>query len=383
MYKKESLIFLIVFVLLFSIPLSLAQNTTKELIDYSFVLTDQNGNPFSDSILFIDVTNQETNITQEFNKFMSNSKLTLRMYEGDYLVKIYLKGVYNESIGYFTEKQLLVGLIDKNESVVLIPVAYIRGTVVDMYDNLIPNAELKLDCSTGFTKYPAQTDSFGSFSIAFVPMGSCKIYANNKEDVTMYDLLINESKVYDVELQLKKKAQNYGVVLVPVFVFALMIILIIAWLVYYFILRKSKKQDEMNSFESDNTLRKKNSKAETDKKPEENDEDNTNNSDNNEEDKDDENKDEITGNPDSEDLKVTKQMKAVINTFDDYEKEVVTLLIKNKGTMTQSKIRYSTGIPKTSLFRCLQRLEQKNIIITENLGKMKTVKLKDTFLSGN
>ena len=55
-------------------------------------------------------------------------------------------------------------------------------------------------------------------------------------------------------------------------------------------------------------------------------------------------------------------------------------LIESKNHSSQSKVRYSTGIPKTSLGRILDNLVGKKVISIEKVGKLKKISLTDWFL---
>ena len=69
-----------------------------------------------------------------------------------------------------------------------------------------------------------------------------------------------------------------------------------------------------------------------------------------------------------------------MKTLKDRERKVVEFLLENENKSTQSKIRYETTIPKTSLIRIFESLENKNIIKIERVGKLKKIELTEWFL---
>lgn len=70
----------------------------------------------------------------------------------------------------------------------------------------------------------------------------------------------------------------------------------------------------------------------------------------------------------------------VLVALSEREKKVVRHLLDNDNRSTQASIKNDTGIPKTSLLRIFQSLENRNIIYIEKIGKMKKVSLSDWFL---
>ena len=85
--------------------------------------------------------------------------------------------------------------------------------------------------------------------------------------------------------------------------------------------------------------------------------------------------------PESSDKgKLSSRTEDVLKTLKAKEKEVVTFLIDNNHKSTQAKIRYSTGIPKTTLARIFISLELKNIVKIEKVGKLKNVSLTEWFI---
>ncbi len=74
-------------------------------------------------------------------------------------------------------------------------------------------------------------------------------------------------------------------------------------------------------------------------------------------------------------------MQKVIDTLSEREKTIVNTLINSGGKLDQSKIRYETEIPKSSLTGILNSLERKKIIKRKRYGRKNIIELTDWFLS--
>jgi len=70
----------------------------------------------------------------------------------------------------------------------------------------------------------------------------------------------------------------------------------------------------------------------------------------------------------------------IISTLNPKEKQIVSFLMDNGNKSNQANIRHNTGIPRTSLSRCLKSLEAKKIVTIEEIGKMRKVSLTPWFL---
>ena len=68
----------------------------------------------------------------------------------------------------------------------------------------------------------------------------------------------------------------------------------------------------------------------------------------------------------------------IMNTLTENESKIVNLLIENKR-LTQKKIRYLTGFPKSTLSRTLKHLQRKNLIEMKRVGISNVVYLKEWF----
>ncbi|MEM2989645.1 MAG: hypothetical protein QXQ02_00500 [Halobacteria archaeon] len=84
-----------------------------------------------------------------------------------------------------------------------------------------------------------------------------------------------------------------------------------------------------------------------------------------------------------EEIVLTPEMQKVIETLNENERQIVNVLIKHKGRLTQAKIRHETGIPKSSLTGIIYALERKKIVNKIKYGRMNVIELSSWFLGKN
>ncbi len=218
------------------------------------------------------------------------------------------------------------------KEIYLTPVGSLRGVVKDKLENLVGNVELKFDCinSAGFA-LPTKTDKFGSFSVDFMPVGSCKIFAHHQGNIGFKEVQVDQGGLEDIEINLSQgliSPENY------LFNFlAALTLLAVAVLV-------------LNKFRKKIGLKKREGREEK-----------------------------------AEGLELGRRAEDVMKTLKEKEMEIVKLLVENKGQISQAKIRYETSIPKASLSRHIQSLERKRVIEVKKIGKINRIKLSDWFLS--
>ena len=227
-------------------------------------------------------------------------------------------------------------IIDKEKTEFLVyPTGYLKGKVMDLAGNLIPNAELNFNCYSEFSSnYPPKADYVGFFTIKNMPIGSCSIIASKNDIVGNAEFEVKKGEVVSVEVILGEsvaKKSNFVLWVVVILILITFILLIIL-----FILKKRSKKPQKEE--------KKEPKTEEVKE------------------------------------KHSKQTLALMKTLSEKEKKVVNFLIEHKNMASQAKIRHNTKIPRTSLTRVLQSLEKKKIAEIEKEGKMVSVKLTRFFL---
>jgi len=79
--------------------------------------------------------------------------------------------------------------------------------------------------------------------------------------------------------------------------------------------------------------------------------------------------------PESKDKKIERD--SVLKFLDPPEREIMDAILDNNGEVSQARIVSETGIPKVRVFRSLERLRAKGIIMKERFGKTNLIKLPD------
>jgi len=228
--------------------------------------------------------------------------------------------------------------IDKEKTEFLVyPSGYLKGKVMDLAGNLIPNAQLNFNCYSEFSfNYPERVDAVGFFTVKNIPVGGCSVIASKNELVGNTEFEIEKGQVTSIEIILGEsvaRKSNFVVWLIVILLVIMAVLLSIR-----LILQKKPKKEKNKK------------KEEKDEKSEETEE------------------------------KLSKQTQALMKTLSEKERKIVDFLLENDHHASQAKIRHNTKIPRTSLTRVLQSLEKKKIAEVEREGKMVSVKLTKFFL---
>jgi len=83
-----------------------------------------------------------------------------------------------------------------------------------------------------------------------------------------------------------------------------------------------------------------------------------------------------------EEIEITGEMAAVMETLTERERSVLDALIDHRGRMTQADIRYETGIPKSSLTGIIISLERRKIVTKKEWGRTNVIELSERFRPG-
>ncbi len=292
-----------------------------------FAATVQAGElSFRDSETGLEIKNAVLSINlnnNEMIKFLNdNGKIELNPSKGQ-ILEITADLVETTGKDYYTKIEY-----DNEEEIILFPIASVRGIVKDSLDNIVGFAELKCACKPlPKINHPEKTDKFGTFS-TIVAAGKCKIYASYKNALGFKEIFLQQGELKDIEIKLdktivsvpKKKYAQYGIVaLIGAIIFAV---------IFAYTQKKTKS-----------LLKKKNEKQNT-----------------------------------------PKRSQDILKTLNSKEKEIVNFLEMNQGKSTQAGIRHNTGIPRTSLSRLINGLENKNIIKVRKEGKAVKISLTDWFM---
>jgi len=324
-------------------PCTYADNNVFEV---NILLSDQDAQSLKDHLATVRIeTGQEAILEEKY--IGDDSLLTLSLSNGSYDVGISIRSLTDETKYYYNTLKLDVNQ-NQNLSFKVYKVAHIVGIVLDEYDNLVIYANLNFQCSqTTGTEFPAKTDTVGSFRAANLLLGKCRVFASSEDHAGFVDINLTQNRLYDITLRMDKKTTAQDKSSFPAWLlFLLVLIVLIILVVLIIVVREKKKRPNQEiTVEQEATVA----------------------------------KDE----PDQQKIVVNQRMQDIMKTLNDNETDVVKFLCDNNGTATQSKIRQFTGIPKTSLFRCINSLESKNLVKTESIGKMKTIELTGFFCSGN
>ncbi|NQU78391.1 hypothetical protein HQ545_01345 [Candidatus Woesearchaeota archaeon] len=266
----------------------------------------------------VEVRSEHANKTQFLR---GGSRLDLDLKTGKHSLEIIADYVQTEGKDYFLKHKLSVEG-EVSEHIFLFPVGSLRGVVKDRTGNIVAGAVLKLECSTDIgSESPQKADEIGSFYVETIPAGPCRIYASHENKVGFVDIEVTRGNLYNVDIVLP--INNYTQYIIAGIIFILIIIIILLS-VHIKNLKTALKTPGK---------------------------------------------------------KVMKGRYAdVLHTLSAKEKNIVEFLMQTGGKNSQAHIRHNTGIPRTSLSRCLKTLEQKNIISIEEVGKTRKIILTPWFL---
>lgn len=247
----------------------------------------------------------------------------------------------------------------EKQTVPAFPSATIQGLVKDKLNNVVNKADIKFDCQNkNALNLVFQSDQFGSFKKEAVPIGSCRIFASYKNTIGISEVMLKTGDFENIEIILNKTSvpqitqeENNFLNSSEKLILLLSLTLIILVVIFLFFLDQKKKK----------RTRKK--EPEKKKNPQ-----NTT-------------RHEKIRKGSRTDLK--KRREDIILTLSEKEQVIVKFLLEQKEyKTTQSKLRYGTGIPKTSLTRTVNSLEAKNIVLLNKIGNLVKIKLSPWFLKG-
>lgn len=265
---------------------------------------------------------------------------------------VYVDNLSTTGTDYFATFALQEG--QAAQTVALFPAGSIRGLVKDRLENVVPNASLEIDCAGMPLLAPEQTDQFGAFSVIAAPVGSCRLFARYHDGVGVADIAITQGEVTTVDVLLDKSI-GFDDDQIParawVALFLALAILLYG-VIRYAQKKGARKKDKTKTIGTEEEKHEETSEKE---KPEKK-------------------------RTDQEKSIGGKRALDILNTLPSTEKVVVEYLLQHKNETSQATIRHATGIPRTTLARCLMALEKKKVIMIEKLGKMVKVKLTDWFL---
>lgn len=317
---RRNLFFLLFFALV--LPLS--------VLSHSIVLKDASDNVHLGGVqVSFTLINSQSGEQKSFTTFLENGVFDYPFTEGEWFVS--LRVMDNGRAMYYGEDSVVVTEDSVSPAALYLEkVGSVSGFVKDDLDNVVPDAELKFECAVcGEFDLPTKSDSFGSFRVDILPVGGYVVYASSEGYLGYSEITVTQGNLESVNiaLEMKVKGKDKTFSLGYVLGVALIALLVAAGVMYYFLSSKNS--------------------VEKVKKPK----------------------------------KVKKgRCDDILPTLGTNEKEIVNFLMCNENKSTQASLRHNTGIPRTSLSRCLKSLERRNVVQIKARGKQRDVALTAWFL---
>ncbi|MFC1690999.1 hypothetical protein ACFL0W_02350 [Nanoarchaeota archaeon] len=300
-----------------------------------------------------------------------NGLVSFKHSPGKWKIMITANNLSTEATDYYTEDAIVLdeSALEFDKIVYLLPTGYIEGVVMDINNNLVSGASLMFNCKKKTKKVilPTETNNFGSFTVEHMPIGDCIISAEYKGVIGSIDVKIEQGKNVAVVIKLEKAVistddgdDNNELFWFFVGGSFVVLLLVVIFVLKYTQLKFSKpmgeeekkaKKGHSRSSEEHPDSEHTSEKAETSKKAKEHHEKGLN-----------------------------PRARDIMKTLSERENKVIEHLLANNNKSTQATLRNHTGIPKTSLARIFQNLEQKNVLKVESVGKLKKVELTDWFM---
>lgn len=336
MRLNKSIFILIIFLILLGI--ANAQSNDSSVVEVELISDDAS---FTSNLVYSYSVFKGETVVVSGRASMSDGKLNMNVPDGYYDLVILIDDVSTNGYDFVGKKSSLFPLTDEDAiTLVALPVGSLSISIEDLDGKFVENALIRVDCERN---YGAQgyykTDEFGAVNIDYLPIGKCMIRGAYEEFTTKKIITIQAGHKEDVQFVYSGRINE-----TKIDWFTIILIILVACLITLgIVFAKSKKSNkEIIKDDSDN----KPGAAKVD----------------------------------------------IISALNRKEKLVVEYLLEenlkhvqsgNVGGfhVSQANIIYGAGLPKTSLVRVLNSLEQKNIIIIEKFGKMKKISFSEWFES--
>ena len=76
---------------------------------------------------------------------------------------------------------------------------------------------------------------------------------------------------------------------------------------------------------------------------------------------------------------MSKSIKALLESVRESDKRIITLIISNGGQAFEKDIRATLDEPRTTIWRTIKRLEQRDILIVTKFNHQNLVKISGNF----
>jgi len=231
------------------------------------------------------------------------------------------------------------GLDDSNINAISISNGEIHGKLVKNDGRSVGGYYVELECFESDYFRHDITDKTGRFSFRDVPTGECQV-------LTMYDGRLYLEDVYVVNDKVSKKDlvvesnDSYYMALVRVILGFTFLGFLSLILFSYIQLKKRTIPEQVMDEGADETKK-------------------------------------------YAPIRVTQRMQEIIAALPERQKKIIDLLIEYDGVLNSAEIIHYIEIPKATLSRELNHLEQQKIIDTVHVGRNRRVRFTGWFLSGD
>ena len=295
---------------------------SQEQFQLAYSLKDIENNELKDVLVEITAINKDTGEEYTLTSYITENEISINRETGNYKIIVKIDNLDTNGKDFYYNEDIRLDK-DTRKEALLFSTGTLRGTVLDNLDNIV-KADLRFECSKNYgEEKPKSTDKYGFFTINYMPIGNCRIIASKGDTVGLSDVIIEEGKVAEIQIKLNESKKS------SLFIYILIIFVVILLII---LLSKIKRKVKIS--------KPKNKKEKI----------------------------------------ISKRANDIMKTLNEKELSVVNLLLQNKYKSTQATIMHNTQIPKTTLIRVIDSLQNKKIIEIETLGKLKKVNLTNWFL---
>ena len=294
----------------------------QEQFQLTYSLKDIENNELKDVLVEITAINKDTGEEYTLTSYITENEISINRETGSYQIIIKVDNLDTDGKDSYYNEDIRLDK-DTQKEALLLSTGTLRGTVFDNLDNIV-KADLRFECSKNYgEEKPKSTDKYGFFTINYMPIGICRIIASKSNTIGLSNIIIEEGKVAEIQIRLSEsKKSNLFMYILIIFVVILLILL----------LSKIKRKAKIS-------------------KPK-----------------------------DKKEKIISKRTNDIMKTLNEKELSVVNFLLQNNNKSTQATIMHNTQIPKTTLIRILDSLQNKRIIEIATVGKLKKVNLTSWFL---
>lgn len=289
-------------------------------------LDAQTHEPIADSYVLIKLY-QHNKLVFELSETTQRGRVTLPAPTDTYDAAIFIDTLATPGKDYYRSAPLTIDNVPKQLTV--FPVGSLVGRTLQNEKTIASRAKLTFDCAKDFgIEYPSYSDELGMFSVAYMPTGLCRITSKQGNTYAISETTINHGTKSEITPILSGKIPpNY------LFIYGSIALAVLA--IALLIMRPLKRRAAQPTLPHQETA------------PE---------------------------------PAVPKRINDILKTLSADERKIVQFLLDHKFKATQPQIYRSTLIPRTSLARQIVSLEQKNILTSKRIRKIKEVTLTDWFV---